>query len=89
VKRLNGLADLDGPSGVLVKPFLDVHLVRDFLHIVVVVVHLERVPDLLHLSPPSVHQLDDAVSGQHGEDGNKAEDDAAVDVGDFAALLTK
>ena len=71
--------DFDGPLRALVQPLLDVHLVR----LLAVVVLL---PELLHPPPARVHQLDDAVRGARHQQWDGAQDDAAVDVGDLAAL---
>ena len=70
------------------EPLLDVHLVSHFLDFVVVVIVLvlQAFPDLLHLPASRVHQLDHAVGSQHGQDGDEAEDDAAVDVGHLTSL---
>ena len=71
--------DLDGPRGVLVEPLLDVNLVR------LVVVRSLRllVAHHLHLAPALVHDLDHSISAHHPDQGDGAQDDAAVDVGDL------
>ena len=73
--------DFHGSARVLMQPFFDVNFVG-FLGPAVAVL----LADHLHFPAPFVHQLDDAVTGQHCQQRNGTENDAGVDIGDLAAL---
>ena len=86
VEQVEGLVgaelDLDRPAAVLVEPLLHVHLVG-LLAVVVVLLS-----DLFHLSTSAVHQLDHGVGKEAGQKGNKAKDNAPVNIGGLASLKT-
>ena len=50
---------------------------------------VELLPDLLHLAPAAVHQLDDAVRRARQQQRDRAQDDAPVDVRSLAPLQTR
>jgi len=61
------------------QPFLNIH----FVGLLAVVVLL---PELFHPPPLGIHALDDTVGRAEGQQGDGAEDDAAIDISNLAAL---